>query len=288
MLNSIKTLGINSIELGYNLTHARFNQIVSLAREYNITIDSVHNFCPLPPNNPSRRFYTNYFYLSSTDAKERECAVVHTKQTIDTAAKIGAKVVIIHAGTIEIDSKYPKFLASLYNQNKINSIEGFALRNEIMKLRNEKKQPHIDAIMKSLSEITAYAAKANIKIGLENRYYPNEIPDMEEAAYFLEKFHTQGLVYWHDVGHAQAQERLGTLEPKSLPKCFNQYLYGFHLHDLKGLHDHLAPLSGDFDFMQLDVYLKQKKFLKVFETHQPASFDELKRAIRYFSMNNWL
>lgn len=288
MLSEIRELGIKSIELGYNFTAGRLDEITLLLADFGIEVVSMHNFCPLPPQNLFHRFFTNYYYLSSLDEKERECAVKYTKQTIDTAQRLNAKVVIIHAGTIDIDTKCIKELINLYNLGKIDTEEARSLRKEILKLREAKKQPYLDSTLKSLDEVTAYAAKKCIKIGLENRYYPNEIPNNEELAFFLKKLNDRGLLYWHDTGHSQAQERLGIIEKDSLLNNFGAYLFGFHLHGIRGLKDHISPLNGDFDFSKISAYLIRDNLLKIIESHQPANSNELKETIEHFRARGWL
>jgi sugar phosphate isomerase/epimerase len=287
-LHGITDLGLSSIELGYNFTVSRLNEIIPLITDCGINVVSVHNFCPLPAQNVFHRFFTNYYYPSSPVEEERKCAVKHTKETIDTAARLNAKAVVIHAGTIEMDTKPVKELIKLYNSNKISSSEAINLRENILRIRRDKKEPYFDSTVKSLGEITEYAAKRNIKIGLENRYYPNEIPDNDEAEFLLKKFENYGLVYWHDLGHGLAQERLGFIGKNSLLDRFGGNLFGFHLHGIKGLKDHLAPLSGQFDFTQIAAHLKRNDIIKVIESHQPATAEELKETIRHFKANNWL
>jgi len=288
VLSEISGLGIKSIELGYNFTASRLNETTLLLADFGINVVSVHNFCPLPPQNQFRRFFTNYYYLSSLDEAERKNAVFYTKQTIDTAAKIGAKIIIVHAGAIEIDSKYIKQLINLYNQGKILTEDAQKLREDFLHIRTAKKGPYIDAVLKSFSELVCYAKNMDIKIGLENRYYPNEIPNMDEAALFLKEFTDSGLAYWHDTGHAIAQERLGTIEKNCLLGNFGNYLFGFHLHGTRGLRDHLAPINGDFDSLQISTHLARKDLLKVIEAHQPTTSSELIETMQYFGQRGWL
>lgn len=288
MLSGIKKLGIKAVELGYNFTASRLNEITPILADSGISVVSVHNFCPLPAQNLFHRFFTNYYYLSALAESERECAVKYTKQTIDTAVKLNAKIVIIHAGAIEMETKYIKELIGLYNQGKIDSEEAGRLRKEILNFREEKKQPYLDSAMKSLEEITEYAFQKNIKIGLENRYYPNEIPNNEEIGFFLKKLSGKGLVYWHDTGHAMAQEHLGTMEKDSLLSNFGNYLFGFHLHGIKGLRDHLSPTNGDFDSLQVSEHLARQDLLKVIEAHQPTESKELIETMQYFRRRGWL
>ena len=57
--------------------------------------------------------------------------------------------------------------------------------------------------------------------------------------------------YWHDVGHAQAQENLGLGTHREWLQRFGRRIVGAHLHDIAGIQDHLAPGLGtmDWDFV---------------------------------------
>ena len=288
MLADIKACGLDCIEIGYNFTKARLEELIPLLAEFNVGVTSVHNFCPLPEQNISGRFFTNYYYLSSLDEDERSKAVFYTKQTIDTAKKLSVKIVVIHAGVVEFKSVYTKELIALFNSGNIESKKASEAREAFRQERASKKGPYIEAVMKSLDEITEYAFSRDIKIGLENRYYANEIPDIDEASVFLKEFSARGLLYWHDVGHSCAQEQLKIIEKDSLLNKLGSYLFGFHLHNISGLKDHLSPLTGEFDFSRISPYLSDKKILKIIETHQPSKPEEIQAALSYFKKKNWL
>ncbi len=286
-LTEIKACGLNSIEIGYNFTVENLKVLIPLLNELRISVASIHNFCPLPEENEFGRFFTNYYLLSSLEERERKKAVFYTKQTIDTAKRIKAKVVVIHAGAVEMDANYTKELMKLFNDGAIISEKASNIRAAFCKERRERKKPHIDAVLQSLTDILEYALCMNIKIGLENRYYASEIPDSEEALFFLEQFSGKGLFYWHDVGHSCIQEYLMLIEKDGLLNKLGKYLIGFHLHDIHGLKDHLSPLSGDFNFSRISGYLCDKNILKVIEAHRPSKPEEIQAAINYFKEKNW-
>jgi sugar phosphate isomerase/epimerase len=288
MLTEIKACGLSSIEIGYNFTTARLNELIPLLEEFNIRVTSVHNFCPLPEENAFGRFFTNYYFLSALDDDERGKAVFYTRQTIDTAKMVGARTVVIHAGAVEFDGDYTKELMVLFNSGAIESEKAANIREILHRERTFKKVPYIEATMKSLDEITEYAAAMDMEIGLENRYYANEIPNNDEALTFLKEFSDRGLGYWHDVGHSCAQEHLMMIEKDSLLNKLGGYLIGLHLHDIRGLKDHLSPLAGEFDFSRISSYLEDKKMLKIIEAHQPSKPAEIQAAIKYFNAKNWL
>lgn len=277
-LAEVKDLGLGAIEVGYDFTSDRLDELASLLGDFGIKVTSVHNFCPLPSENFSRRFYTDYYRLSSLNEDERSLAVIATKKTVETAARLNARVVIIHAGVVEIDRGYTKNILAMYRDGKIGTEEYENVKEELLRLRELKKVAYVGAVIRSLEDIMVYAKERQIKIGLECRYYPEEIPNLPEAAYLLKMFSSRGLVYWHDVGHAQVQESLGICPQEAYLKQFSDYLYGFHIHDVRGLRDHMAPFTGDVDMLKIMKYMKSDT-LKVIEAHSPASSQEIKDAL---------
>ena len=282
MLSEIKGIGFDAIEIGYNFTLQRLKRLISLLDAMRIKVVSVHNFCPLPSEVRLNRFHTDYFRLSSLDEKERKKAVDYTKKSIDTACLVSCKVVIIHAGTVELKSDYVRALLYLYNKGQFNSEEFLEVKEKLLAARQDKRNEYLESVIKSLEEVLIYACSAGVKIGLENRYYPNEIPNFEEAEYLLSLFKDKGLVYWHDVGHAEVNERLGITPHNDYLRKFADRMLGIHLHDLKGIDDHLAPFSGDFDWSLIAAYMRND-LIKVIEAHPPATPQQIKEAIEKLS-----
>ncbi len=282
MLSKIHSVGLDAIEIGYNFTPNRLKELISLADIMGIEVVSVHNFCPLPSRVRLNRFLTDYYRLSSLDEKERNRAVDYTKKSIDTACLVSCQVVIIHAGVVELKDDYVRMLLDLYNQGKSNSEEYLQLKERLLVARHIRRIGHLESVTRSLEEILPYACSAGIKIGLETRYYPNEIPDIEEAEHFLSLFRDKGLLYWHDVGHAEVNERLGITSHNDYLRRFAGCMIGMHLHDLKGIDDHMAPFSGDFDWSLITPYMRDG-LIKVIEAHPQATPQQIKEAIKRLS-----
>ena len=91
MLLQIKEVGFEFIEIGYDFTEQRLNELIPLLSDLKLKVLSIHNFCPLPPRTFSDRFMTDYYRLSSKDEEERSKAVYYTKRSIDTASSITFK-----------------------------------------------------------------------------------------------------------------------------------------------------------------------------------------------------
>ncbi|MBU1062131.1 MAG: sugar phosphate isomerase/epimerase [Candidatus Omnitrophica bacterium] len=276
-LSQIRKLGFNAIEIGYNFTPEKLDKLISFAKDMDIKVVSIHNFCPMPNESMPGRHLSNCFRVSSLDKKERMKAVDYTKRTIDTACRVSCNALVFHAGTIELEEKDVSVLLQMYREGKSDSKEYDSLKERLLKSRKAKKYPYLDAVIKSLEEITLFANSANIKIGLETRYYPHEIPDLDEIENLLNIFGDKGLVYWHDVGHAEANDKLGITSHENFLARFKDYMFGIHIHGIKGIDDHLAPFTGDFDFSKVKPYLRDN-LIKVIEAHLPATPEELIKA----------
>ena len=279
MLEEIRALGAAAVELGYNFSESRLSEIVELLPRIPLKVSSVHNYCPLPDDGRLQRHVSNLHRLSATEESERARAVLWTRRSVDTAAKVGASAVVIHAGTVEMDGALEKELFRLYREGRRKTDECHQALAAFHRERARRAPVHLQAIEKSLKEVLSYARTRGIKIGLETRYYPMEIPSMEEVGFLLKKFAHEGLVYWHDTGHAEVNERLGLATHLGYFRGNEQHLYGMHIHGVIGLDDHQAPFTGDFDFGKIGDFL-QRDIIKVIESHEEASPQEMKVAIK--------
>lgn len=276
-VKTVQGLGFTAVELSYTLTQAQLKEIEGLLKEFSLRVSSIHNFCPLPFDEPSPRHPSNHYRLSALDEFERAKAVDWTQTTVDTAQRVGAGVVVIHAGTIEMDDEAVKKMFGLYSAGKSGTAEFTKARDEFLKARKAKKGPYLEALKKSLTDVTDYAHSRGVKIGLETRYYPVEIPNFEEVGYFLDLFGKKGMYYWHDVGHAEVNERLKIKHHSDFLKTYKDKMIGVHLHGMRQLRDHLAPFDGDMELSQALPYLKDD-MIKVIEARH-ATLEQLKSGI---------
>lgn len=284
MLLAIKETGLDTIELNYRLNYDQVEQMVASLGELGLKVSSLHNFAPLPNDAPSPRHPSNYYRLSAIDEDERRRAVVWTKKTIDTAVRVKARVVVIHAGMIELPEDLSGKLIELYKQGKKDSPEFAEVRITLLKSRREHRGPFLDSVIRSLKEIMPYAQQNNILIGLETRYYPIEIPNCDEVGEILGQFQSQGMGYWHDVGHAEVNSRLGITPHAQFLDHYRDKLIGFHLHGVNVLRDHIAPFEGDFDLTAVFPYFKNHH-IKVIESGPSATLEQIRAAVKRLSTN---
>ena len=278
IVGDILELGLKGVELEYRISNTVFQQMKSrLKRE--LTVLSIHNFFPIPEGISKDKASGDLFLLSSPNREERSKAVKFSIKTIEYAHELGAKVVIFHLGRVNMPVPTQDFFR-LYRNERIGEKEGLAFIKEQKLIRTANKEKNLDAVLLSLERLNREAEKRGIFLGVENRYHFHEIPDLEEIGLILRKFKGGRIRYWHDVGHAKTQENMGLTSQRHLLEAFSQDMIGIHLHDARGLEDHLAPGQGEMDFSEIKPFIKPST-IKILEVHPKVKREELLEGIRF-------
>ena len=277
LVETMKETGMRSLELEFRISSDSFENIRKNYSAWGLKIESLHAVCP----SPSDRIRGAERYLISDENEEnRKRGVEHVKQTLRNAADIQAQAIILHCGRIPSDEPIG-IMKKHFDEGKINSAAAKKDIEKISSRRTALKKQNFQSLLKSLDEINREAEKLNIKVGLENRYYFFEFPDMEELKFIFNCFEGSNLAYWHDTGHAQVNENLFGVSQESLLKTFNYQLIGVHLHDvLNGYHDHYAPGCGKVDFDMVKSYLKTET-IRVMELNQRVNMEDAKQGIDF-------
>ncbi len=274
----IVDLGFDGVELEYRMTEETFRQMRPyLDRSLNVL--SVHNFFPCPESLGGKKGSGDLFLLSSTHEDERSRAVAYTIRTMDHAWQVGAKAIVLHLGRVEIPGHVAIASQRRPGGSRLHQPPEAATPSG-RRRRKALRQGHLDAVFSSLEKLLPEAERRGIRLGVENRYYFDEIPDLEEIGMILDRFRGTGMGYWHDVGHAQVQEVMGVARQKELLEAYADDLIGVHLHDAVGLDDHLAPGQGDVDFDLLRPFLKPAH-IKILEVHPKVPKRNLIEGIRF-------
>ncbi len=263
LLDRIRRFNITGVELEYRITDAMFRQMRTPLRKSGLKVTSLHNYFPLPPTAPRALANGDLFLLSHPDKEERMRAVEWTGRTIETANDLEAPVVVLHCGCVKMDADAGR-LQEFYTNGKIESDEAQEFIRILKEDRERNRPKHLEALMLSLDRLASKAARMDVLLGLENRYFFHELPGIDDFEILFREFEGGPLRYWHDTGHARSNELLTLYAQEDLLKANADRLAGMHLHDAKGLDDHLAPGTGELDFEMIKKYLKEDT-LKVIE-----------------------
>jgi sugar phosphate isomerase/epimerase len=195
------------------------------------------------------------------------------------AHDLECRAVVLHLGKIKMDSYHEQF-RRFYDAKPGDPEELNSFVSNVKRERQHKRQDHLDAVLFSLETLTREAEKLNVGLGVENRYYFNEIPDFEETGIILREFEGSTLGYWHDIGHGHVQGQLGIQSHQELLDAYHPFLLGCHFHDAHGYTDHKVPGKGEIDFSWFSTYLKEET-LKVLEIDPSASVEEIKEGFSF-------
>lgn len=199
-------------------------------------------------------------------------------ETLARAADLGAGVVVLHLGAVrlppEIDARE---LEERVREGQRETPEYETLLAAVTAARRSRAGAHLDAVLSSLDRLAGEAQRRGVRLGLENRYHADEVPDREELLAIFGALDGAPLGYWHDTGHAASLVALGVLASQTqvLEAC-PEKVVGFHLHDARGLDDHLAPGEGELDFTVLAPFVLPDVPL-VLEVHPRSAPEALLR-----------
>jgi len=246
MIEEILKMGFEHVELGYDLTLDLVPGVKKMVEEKALTVDSVHNFCPVPVGVPFG--HPELFSLSSRMDRTRKSAVLHTTRTIEFAAEIGARFVVVHAGYVDIKKMTPK-LVSLCEEGKQYDSSYEKIKLKLLIQREKKARKHLDRLYISLEEMLPVLQDTNVRLCLENLPFWESIPTEIEMEEILRHFDSRAICYWHDIGHGQVRHNLGFTSHTHWLKRLSPWLGGMHIHDvIPPAWDHLMPPKGNIDF----------------------------------------
>ncbi len=243
MADEINSAGFQSVELGYDTRPELVPGIRAALADGRITCDSVHNTCPVPDG--FAKGHPEWFLLASTDATERQAAIHHTLQTARFAASIGARIVVCHAGNVQMP-RFTAKLARLYTRGKKETPRYDRLRAKASAARQAAARPHFSALCQALDELLPGMEQCGIVLAFENLPSLEAMPTAEEQAELFARFPSPCLQYWHDFGHGQILQNLGIAPNLSRLRRFADRTAGVHIHDTNDASDShtMPPLPG--------------------------------------------
>lgn len=248
LFDELNNLGFETLELSRHLTPDQVEQLKPYLRKN--PPSSIHNYCPILPGTSQAEAEQDKVLLSSLSADERQEAVRRTLQTMELAVELEVPIVVLHLGEVDTyDRSY--LMRDLYNYGE-REFEAFEEKvTEATEWRKRKESKHQDAVLRSLDELNEYALKMELCIAIENRPHYYQIPNFDEVGLFFEEFRGSPMRYWHDVGHAAVQEKLGVCWADKWLEQYAEHLIGINLHDLQNLEAYHPPGTGDMEWDEL-------------------------------------
>jgi sugar phosphate isomerase/epimerase len=276
LLEQHRALGFRRLEAYAHFTLDALRALAARARDLDMHIGSLHGPCPVPtgPNGYSMPVGD---WLASTNATERLRSVDALKGTVDAAAEVGARAVVVHLGNSGVTSRQASLFDTIARHGRL-SPEHVALRDSAWREREAAKGPHLAAALESIRAIGEHAVGTGVRLGVECRDGYHEIPSLDEFADVLAA--TEGLPvgYWHDAGHGAKLDHLGFLSHEDFLRRYGERLVGMHIHDTRNGRDHLAPGQGSTDFSMLGGYLKPDT-VRTLELNRVVTAAEITQAL---------
>jgi len=268
MLHEMADLGFEWVELSHGIRMTLVPGILKAVEEGVVKIASCHNFCPLPAGvtHPA----PNLYLPSSTDPREREQWLRHSRRTIDFAHQIKARKVVLHLGSVEFFWGNPTRKLEEYHEARPTTdlsqdiTYGKLLAQCLGKLRSRSPR-YWENTRRSLAALLPYAVEKGVRLGFENRESFEELPlDADHPALIAAMARPDGCGYWHDAGHAQIKQDLCLLNHREHLEKNAPNAIGFHLHDVSAEgRDHQAIGSGKIDFEMVSQFWQPEHTLVI-------------------------
>ena len=277
IVKAVHAVGLDTVELGYSLTHGQAEDIIKAAQAGRIKISSLHAFCPAEPFATSPEAYT----LCDTWASPRKRAVAALERTAHFTAKAGARIVVVHGGHMAAVRRVMATLTELAESGKRHT-EKYARQMDKVLTRRERKSPkYFDALVNSLDDVMPTFERLGLVLAIENMPTVYAMPIETEMLQLFERYPQKVFGYWHDLGHADIRERHGFIHHESLLKRFVPRLVGAHIHSSDGYADqHTLPPNRSLKYEKFK-FLAGLGIPLVLEPVSSSTPDDVRNAIAF-------
>jgi len=276
MIEEILAMGFDHVELGFDLTPNLVPGTCAMIKSGRIKADSVHAFCPLPPvPYPSPEPFT----LASSDPVVRANAVHYLENTIRFSAEINAKVIVAHAGNVEMKLITPK-LIELITSGKQYDEEYEKLRMKLVLGREKSVPDQLVHLYSGIEKLLPLLESTRRILALEILPTWEAIPSEVEMEKLFAHFNSPWLRYWHDLGHGQIRENLGLSSHARWVKRLRPWIAGIHIHDvIPPACDHVMPPSGTIKY-PLFREIVQDDIIRVLEPGSSVKAEDIAAGLK--------
>lgn len=250
ILDQVQAAGFSRVELEYRLSTTTLAGLRAGLRQRGMSVTSVHNFCPFPPEAEGKLEPSgDLFNLASSDRDQRQLAVRHTIRSLETAADLEARAVVLHLGWA------PGLGAKELTREAARQGGMTPELKAVSEARRAVSPALLDALSFALEPLLRRAGELGLALGVENRFHVFQAPNLDETLILLARFDGAPIGYWHDTGHAHNRELAGLNSARTYLEALGERLVGCHLHDAVGPEDHQPPGEGELDWDWLGPWL---------------------------------
>ncbi|MEE8143392.1 MAG: TIM barrel protein, partial [Planctomycetota bacterium] len=248
-LQRLPEFSVRSYELSEPVAAEDLRELGSALRSAERNICNLHFPLPRPGRSRSRGVPTAPLSPASPDAEERRQALAALQDTLEWAARLETRVVVLDCGHVDIP--YPEArIHELFQQGRWLS-QGKEIVRQLSARRRQSASRHCDALCLFLDKILLHAVRLEICIAMRNPCHPHGLPNADEFALLLQEFRGAPLGTWYDIGHAYLQETLGFETQGQLQEAMAPGYSGWHIHDAQGLTLGLPPGRGELPLKDL-------------------------------------
>ncbi len=280
MLREIRELGFEYAELSHGIRLSLVPGVLDAVRAGEIKISTLHNFCPLPIG--VNQAAPNLYKFSSSDKRERESALRHSRKTLEMAEMVDAKLVVLHSGRVDMRD-YQDKLEAMVAEGKKETSKYQKLVEEMETKRGKRLDEAVELALDLIHELAEEASRRGVLLGIENREAVEEIPIDHEIEAFLDEL-PENVRYWHDCGHAQIKQNLGFIDHRMHFEGLAPRLAGLHVHDVvvgpEGQQDHVPPGMGTIDYAGLKPWVRPDH-IKVIEMAPGVPADDIRKGYEH-------
>jgi sugar phosphate isomerase/epimerase len=276
MLGEILELGFDHVELGFDLTANLVPGVCAMIKAGRIKADSLHAYCPLPPvPYPSPEPFT----LCATDPTIRANALHYLENTIRFAAEVDARVVVAHAGNVEMKPITPHLIeltatGRQYNEDYEKS------RMKLLLAREKAVSTQLPLLYAGVERLLPLLESTQRILAFELLPTWEAIPTEVEMERLMIHFNSPWLRVWHDLGHGQIRENLGLTSHARWVKRLQPWIAGMHVHDVRPpAGDHFMPPGGTLKF-ELFREAARGDIIRVLEPSHSVTGEEIQAGLK--------
>jgi sugar phosphate isomerase/epimerase len=220
------------------------------------------------------------FTLAHRDAGVRRSAERYTTDTIRFAAELGARVVVAHAGNVDMPNLTAKLMA-LHAEGKASTPAYDKVKMQLLAARDGKAARQLEFLYAGVEALLPELERCNVALAFENLPSWEAIPTEAEAEKLLRHFNSPRLRHWHDLGHGQVREDLGFGNHRRWVERLRPWIAGLHIHDLIAPDaDHLMPPEGHLPFASFRE-VAQDDLLRVLEPSPGTPREAILRGLEF-------